>query len=176
MTRHRAGNNVDAMECRRSSGSRPFVALVALSALLVMGPATGCDDPAPDPVVHIGSSDEPLRHREVAEGSPVWITYGLQGGYHIWGSLRAEHIDPRDVRMQFDLFVQGEQVGGSDYRDDLRRGPEGPYEYGAVTVFIYDDIAVEDLDGRTVEMALRLTDGAGRLIEDRTSVVARCCE
>ncbi len=136
----------------------------------------GCDEPAPDPTVRIGSSVEPLRHGEIDEGSTVWITYGLQGGYHIWGSLQAQHIDPDDVRMQFDLFTDGEQIGGADYRDDLRRGPDGPYEYGGVTVFIYDDVAVDGLDGRTVEMTLRLTDGAGRLAEDRIAVRARCCE
>lgn len=138
--------------------------------------AIGCDGPPPDPTVEIGSSDDPLRHRMIPDGATVWITYGLQGGYHIWGSLSADHIDPDDVRMQFALFVEGEQIGGADYRDDLRRGPDGPFEYGGVTVFVYDDVPPETLDGRTVEMTLRLTDGAGEVVEDQVTVRARCCE
>lgn len=155
---------------RRPIG-RARLALLWLTLALV-----GCDDPMPDPSVHVGSSDDPLRHGDISEGTSVWITYGLQGGYHIWGSLEAEHIDPADVRMQFALFVDGEPIGGADYRDELRRGPRGPFEYGGVTVFIYDDVPVDGLDGQTVEMTLRLTDRDGRAAEDRISVVARCCE
>jgi len=156
--------------------NQPLPGRIGLCALLLTGAGTACDEPVPDPTVVVGSSDDPLRHGEITEDASVWITYGLQGGYHIWGSLRAENIDPGDVRMQFGLFMDGDQVGGSDYRDDIRRGPDGPFEYGAVTVFIYDDVPVEGLDGQAIELTLRLTDGAGRSAEDRISVVARCCE
>lgn len=136
----------------------------------------GCDDSSPDPTVVVGSSADPLSHGAIDEGTTVWITYGLQGGYHIWGSLRATALDPRDVRMQFALHADGEQIGGADYRDELFRADDGAFEYGGVTVFIYDDVAVEALDGRALEMTLRVTDTGTKSAEDRLSVVARCCE
>lgn len=156
--------------------NQPLRSRLGLCALLLGSAGTACDEPTPDPTVVVGSSDDPLRHGAIDEGMAVWITYGIQGGYHIWGSLRAEAVDPDDVRMQFGLLVDGEQIGGADYRDDLRRGPDGPFEYGGVTVFIYDDVPVDSLDGQTVEMTLRLTDGAGHSAEDRITVLARCCE
>lgn len=145
-------------------------------ALALVWPAAGCDDPPPDPWLELGSSDDPLRHAAVDDGARVWITYGLQGGYHIWGSLAADHIDPEGVRMEFALFEGERRIGGADYRDDLRRGPDGPYEYGGVTVFIYDDVPPGTLDGLDVRMLLRLTDGAGRVLEDERLLHPRCCE
>lgn len=150
--------------------------LFRLSLPCVALSGAACDGPPPDPTVEIGSSADPLRHRSLPDGAAVWITYGLQGGYHIWGSFAAEHVDPDDVRMEWGLFADGVQVGGADYRDDLLRGPDGPYEYGGVTVFVYDDVPPESLDGRSVEMTLRLTDGGGEILEDRMTVLARCCE
>lgn len=136
-----------------------------------------CDDTEPpDPWVELGSSSSPTRFAPVEDGARVPITYGLQGGYHIWGSLQGDHFEADSVRMQFELHLGDQKVGGSDYSDALRRAdPRGPYEYGGVTVFIYDNFPPEVLDGESVRMTLTLTAGDVVLTDERT-VVPRCCE
>lgn len=151
-------------------------ALIAL--ILALTPLTACDDdpPPPDPWLELGHSDDPVRHAPLEDGAVVPITYGLQGGYHIWGSLRGDHFDPASVRMQFALYDGDRQIGGADYRDDVRRPePDGPYEYGGVTVFVYDDVPPDTIDGRALTMTLTLTAG-GVVLEDSRTVTPRCCE
>jgi hypothetical protein len=154
---------------------RAITALTLALLALLTGPA--CDDTAsPDPWLELGSSASPTRFAPLEDGAEVPITYGLQGGYHIWGSLRGDHFNPDPVRMKFTLYLGEDVIGGSDYSDALRR-PEadGPFEYGGVTVFIYDNFPPERIEGQNVRMTLELTAG-GLVLNDERTVIPRCCE
>lgn len=153
----------------------PMRHIIALSVALLG--AVACDDTQPPPPwIELGSSVSPTRFAPLDDGAEVPITYGLQGGYHIWGALRGDHFDPDPVRMQFALYLDDQQIGGSDYSDHLiRPEPDGPYEYGGVTVFIYDNFPPERIEGQTVRMTLTLTAG-DVVLEDERTVIPRCCE
>ncbi|MCA9539568.1 MAG: hypothetical protein KC620_11810 [Myxococcales bacterium] len=152
-------------------------------ALALMG---GCDDepatapdggPCPGEAwIELGTGNDPLAYSPLVDGQDVWIAYGLQGGYHIWGGFRGDGFDPDGVRMQFALHAGDQVIGGSDYTDDVRRGASGDYEYGGVTVFIFDDTSPESLEGTEVRMSLVLTDACGRQLDDARTVRAHCCE
>src|SRR5690349_15288111 len=76
---------------------------VGLVPMLVAGSAcTSVPESYPGlPVVELGSSADSFR--PLSDGSSVGIVHGIQGGYHVWGAVRALHLDPRAVRLRYTL-------------------------------------------------------------------------
>lgn len=144
--------------------------------------AGGCDDGGEAPIdtapasVVLGTGEHPTEYAPLADQQEVWITAGLQGGYHIWGSFKAEHVEPLNLNMRFGLFDGDRQIGAADYVDEVRRGPTGSYEYGGVTVFLWDDTPPASIDGRPIRMTLEIEDARGRTASDARTVIPRCCE
>lgn len=142
----------------------------------------GCDDDAHPPVdtepasVVLGTGEDPTRYQALEDQQQVWITAGLQGGYHIWGSFKADHVEPLNLNMRFGLFDGDRQIGAADYVDEVRRGPTGSFEYGGVTVFLWDDTPPASIDGRPIRMTLEIEDTRGRVASDARTVIPRCCE
>ncbi|MCA9561012.1 MAG: hypothetical protein H6704_16645 [Myxococcales bacterium] len=145
--------------------------------------AAACDDGGSAPpvdtepaVVELGTGEHPTRFEPLEDEQQVWITAGLQGGHHIWGSFKAEHVEPLNLNMRFALYDGDRQIGAADYIDEVRRGPTGSYEYGGVTVFLWDDTPPASIDGRAIRMTLEIEDARGRVASDARTVIARCCE
>lgn len=122
------------------------------------------------------------QYESLSPGQRVPIIAGPQGGYHIWGGVAGSGFDPVDATMEFVLVLDGEVIGGTTYLDDLdeRTDSSEPevdwrYEYAAVAVIIRDE-APEDVSGRTVTMAVRLTTRDGTELTDNIDVVPDCCQ
>jgi hypothetical protein len=83
-------------------------------------------------------------YREVANCELVPITYGIQGGAHLWGAFEAGGFEASAdwfFTMDFEFLQNGEVVAEAHYADTLRRGgvpPDGPFQYDSVTVVIHD--------------------------------------
>lgn len=85
---------------------------VGLSGLaLSLAGALGCssteDIRAPSdegpPVVVIGTGVSEFL--PIVDGDAVPIVRGIQGGYHIWGAVRAQHLIPDQVRLHYSLIL-----------------------------------------------------------------------
>lgn len=148
---------------------QPAAAL--LLGLLALG---GCDDES-SAFVEIGTGERVFEWSPLEPGQEVGLHAGIQGGYHVWGALRGDGFEPRDIDYVFALWDGERQVGGVNYVDEARRGPTGDYEVGGVTVFVNEDVDVASLDGKRIRMTLELRSTDGAHLKDDVEVVTRCC-
>lgn len=178
-------------------GRRPLFAL-AVAALAACGsdgpsdPDTDAGNDVPydvvgDPMVEIGTGFpdfEPL-----TDGQEVSIIQGIQGGYHIWGGLRASGLDPRDIHIRFEVVHEGTVVALADYddnidydgpvnADEVAGGAAPIWEYAAVAVIFGSEETrnIESVTGVDVTMNLSLTDQRGVTATDSISLRTTCCE
>lgn len=72
-----------------------------LATLLLGAGCTGFEVSGP-PSVEVGTGQFDFEPVEVAEELP--IIEGPQGGYHVWLGLRVRNLDPRNLRIDSQLF------------------------------------------------------------------------
>jgi hypothetical protein len=90
------------------------------------------------------------------DGDAVPIVMGLQGGYHVWGSVRAANVAPRNLALSFSLYLADSAQPVTIRRDtvDLDDG-----QHLGSAVFLPDPSAVR---GHACRLHLDLTDENGR--------------
>ncbi|MSP59975.1 MAG: hypothetical protein EXR72_06475 [Myxococcales bacterium] len=105
----------------------------------------------------------------VGEGADVPIIMGIQGGYHIWGSVRARYMEPQQIHLLFTLTFPGGEKPFSIRHDtvDLTGTRDGldPGEHIGSAVFLPDVVSVR---GQPCLWRLEVTD-----TEKRTAKVER---
>jgi hypothetical protein len=71
--------------------------------VLVLVLLCGCGGPdlESDPAIELGTGE--VEFVPLADGDPVPLTFGLQGGQHVWGALRVVGIDWREIALTFAL-------------------------------------------------------------------------
>ena len=113
----------------------------------------------------------------IEDGGDVGIVQGPQGGFHVWGGLRADGFDPgAQVRLDFELVQSGSVVARATYYDALARTePEGPFEYAAVAVVI-EKVEPRSVADLPATLRLSLTTEDGHVLEDELEVIPRCCD
>jgi len=90
------------------------------------------------------------------DGDAVPIIMGLQGGYHVWGSVRAANVGSQNVTLRFSLF-HGDETAPVTVRLDTVDLTGG--EHLGSAVFLPDPSAVR---GQPCRLHLDLTDENGR--------------
>lgn len=129
---------------------------------------------AVEPFVTIGTGTS--RYETLTAGESVDIIQGPQGGYHVWGALRAGGIDPHGVTLNFGLYLGEKLVAEAHYQDDLvaTQVPEAPYEYTRVAVILIenDPGAVTD---RPARLTVELVPADGPPLTDEVEVRPLCC-
>lgn len=134
----------------------------------------GCH-PVPDsfpepPRVELGSTADVFR--PLSDGDAVQIVHGIQGGYHVWGAVRATFVDPREVRLRYTLRLDdGTLVTVREDAGDLEGTDDGltPGQRLGTAVFLPDPATIR---GRRCRLSLELTDQRGRTGEDAHDVMA----
>jgi hypothetical protein len=130
-----------------------------------VGIAAGCGSgpvsfPGP-PELELGTGYD--QFVAVADGDPVEIIHGLQGGYHIWGSVRARYLDPRQLELRFTVTLSGDTTPQAlrQTTEDLAGTSDG-LSYGELlgTAVIFKD--VRQVEGRPCDWTVVATDGEGR--------------
>ena len=143
--------------------SRVLAGLGAVA--LVAACAGGEPDLSVDPFVEIGTGE--VRFETLTDGQEAPTVYGIQGGYHIWGSVRATGIDWRRLELHFELTGEdGELVSNptllpAQLRDcsDQEGCDEGMGEVVGITVFVDDPPAIW---GDDITMSVHASDDEGR--------------
>lgn len=156
------------------------------AALACMLGLTGCDgapkDPQPetgDPACTLGTGApiwEPL-----ADGDELPVIFGPQGGYHVWGSVRATGIDPGDFydaaspdnpTTVFNAYLDdGTRVGGTArLRSGLKVRSDGVMEHvGEPVLLAIVDPA--ELVGQAGRVTVEIEDVDGVVVMDEKAVV-----
>ena len=146
---------------------RPSLSALMLAATAAAPP--GCSSvpdsyPGP-PIVELGSTAGEFR--PLSDGAAVAIVHGSQGGYHVWGAVRAQNVDPREVRIHYTLRLddgtppisERDDVGDLEGTDD---GLTPGFRVGTV-VFVPDPTVVRS---RACRLNVELTDMEGRTGSD----------
>ena len=129
------------------------------------------------PVIAIGTG--PDSFVPLADGDAIPIVHGTQGGYHVWGSIRAREVDPHGLALRFTLVIDGDAAMGTaplsvtvrDDRVDLDLAGSGSDAIGThagTVVFLPDPAAVR---GRSCRFRVAATDAGGRHATDEKRVV-----
>ncbi len=90
------------------------------------------------------------------DGDSVPIIHGLQGGYHVWGSVRAANVDPSGLALRFTLYIE-EASDPYTIRNDTVDLSGG--EHLGTAVFLPNP---DDVRGRSCRFHLDVTDAHGR--------------
>ena len=147
--------------------------------LLMLGLSVGCATPNLDvaPWCELGTGEvefDPLNH-----GDTVEIVRGVQGGYHIWASVRVTGSDWRELAMTFELLdVDGEEVSTpSLLTAALQECPQaaagcdpGMGELVGFPVLVDSPLTTH---GDDTTVRLTIDDGFGRIASDEHMVVPR---
>lgn len=132
-----------------------------------------CDDAPSGPVISLGSGIE--RFVPVAPGRGLRVTEGIQGGYHIFGSVRAEGIEAWDAHVEFELWQGATQIGGARFIDDFRVHA-GDLVFTGATVFLFATHPPEAIADRETRMTVVVTDRTGASGQAEMRFVPECCD
>jgi hypothetical protein len=111
------------------------------------------------------------------DGDSVRFERGFQGGYHVWGALRALDIEPDEAEFSFELVADGDVIAETGFLTDLwEASDDSPrWELAGISVFVLaPDPTV--YDGRSAVFRARVEDRTGVVREGEVAVVVDCCE
>ena len=132
-----------------------------------------------DPHCTLGTGS--LAFEAISPGAMLPIIAGPQGGYHVWGSLRASGIDPGDYydpnspnnpQTRFDVFLaDGSRIGGTaQFKVGLKIRSNGTMEHVGEPVILAISDPLE-INGQSGSMHVEIIDSQGRIINDSVEVV-----
>jgi hypothetical protein len=110
----------------------------------------------------------------IQPGQEILFENGIQGGFHLWASIRIGEVDPIDTLLEFELHQDGSQVGGRTLPKTLYCGERG-YEYVGVPVELFFHGSAHSVAGRPMEIRATLTERNGMTHTASTSFVPKCC-
>ena len=146
--------------------------------LVCVGGWTGCAggggplcEPGRDPTLEIGLGVGAFT--PVADGDPMPLIHGPQGGWHLEIGLLATHIDAGDlITGSLEGTIDGERVAISAPWLDMRCDEEAGGLVSWSTRLIYPTETSEELDGLTTEITASVTDLRGITVStSRTFVI-----
>lgn len=132
-------------------------------------------DAAPPAFIQIGTGAR--RFDTLDPGQEVPIIQGPQGGFHVWGGFRGRGFPDEDVRILFELELQGEVIATADYTEfELPTESSGLYTYAGVSVIYLENERVEPSSGNEMTLRARVIAKDGQELIDQTTLVPICCE
>jgi hypothetical protein len=107
----------------------------------------------------------------LTDGDPVTIIHGPQGGYHIWGAIRAKPgLNPKGIEVKISvLTTAGAELSLNAYRLNLT--PNGEFhEWYGLLALVPEPTAVS---GSEVRLHVDVKDSAGVTASDDRRVFAQ---
>lgn len=149
---------------------------VVVACSLLTACARGGPDLSLEPYVELGTGEVGFERLVDRQEAPT--VYGIQGGYHIWGAVRATGMDWSHLELHFQLLDEdGELVSDptllpAQLRDcsDQPGCDPGMGEVVGITVFVDDPPRIW---GDDVTMTVEASDPDGRFAWDERLVVPR---
>lgn len=126
-------------------------------------PSDGNPDPTTPATVEVGFTDaDTSEYTALADGDTMPLFTALQGGSHIFTTLRAEGFTPRDDgRVRVELVERVRVVATNELVHDLTTtailSPIGDDVFEGASIFMFLNALPEDLDGQLVAVEFTLT-------------------
>jgi hypothetical protein len=139
---------------------RHLLAVALLAASGGCGPRIPSSYPGPPEVV-LGTGVTSFV--PVADGAEVPLVYGIQGGYHIWGSVRVRYMDPRELRLAFRLTFESDAKLISLRNEVIDLPGDGTAAAEHLGTFVFVPF-VETVRGQRCRWRLDVTDLAARTV------------
>lgn len=157
----------------RKTRSPLLISLVAIGALTACSPGGGGADGGSGPRIELGTGGsrfEALPDRAADGGVPtVPIVAGPQGGYHIWGAVRAwEMGEEVSVKYTVSLVDPATVLSVNEYALSLARSGDA-YEWSGIIGLVPDPFEARD---REVELKMEVTSAGGDTATDSRRVFA----
>ena len=134
---------------------------VSLIVLLAgCGPNLPASYPGP-PDVQLGTGYQ--QFVAISDGDAVPIIMGLQGGFHVWGSVRARWLDPFQLHLHFTITLDGQSATQAVRDDNIDlAGTDDGTTYGEHlgSAVIFNDVAM--VRGQPCDFTLEVTDQFNR--------------
>ena len=137
--------------------------LVSMLSALVL---SGCCAPdlTVEPSVRLGSGE--VEFVPLSDGAQeVDLVNGIQGGWHVWGSVRVAGLDWTDVRLDFSLSAPGGELVSAPSRTQAELSCcteddcDGVGELVGFPVLVDEPVIAQ---GRNLTLAVVVTDPEGR--------------
>lgn len=126
-----------------------------------------CDPGGATVVMGVGTDASFANYRPLAEGDPVYLVPGPQGGQHIWVQLRGRGFNGTQPRIDLTAVraADGLTLGRLRIRLPMGPAPDDPQSLGlsSQTLVLDDDLYCSVLPG-DILIRLRLDDGFGRCV------------
>ena len=140
---------------------RALPGALLVAGLAACGPSSRIEYPGPGEV-ELGWGITELNR--IADDQRVPIVHGVQGGFHIWGAMRARYLDPTRLDLEYSLTRRGEP---DPYTVRVERevdldGGDGGRSFGlrlGTAVFLPE---VEHVRGRDCRFRVEARDRFGR--------------
>lgn len=131
------------------------------------GDAATCDARGATVTLGVGTDASFANYRALADGDPVYLVPGPQGGQHIWIQLRGRGFNGTQPRIDLTALraTDGHTLGRLRIRLPMGAAPDDPSQLGlsSQTLVLDDDLYCSVLPGDIV-IRLRLDDGFGRCV------------
>ncbi|MFK7928701.1 MAG: hypothetical protein AB8H79_10980 [Myxococcota bacterium] len=122
----------------------------------------GCDVGA-EPQLWIGKGEQEWASSDDEDGRTL-LVHGMQGGFHTFLSLRAQHLNlDQDWTLSVEGFLDGERTAWAD----LVRTPEcnGDADFGeSIGTWLIWRAQPEELHDQVVKIDVSVTDADGRVV------------
>ncbi|MEW5849777.1 MAG: hypothetical protein AB2A00_13245 [Myxococcota bacterium] len=168
------------------SSARLLVAVLTLSLVSCgVGPGTGSSSgdaadagPTGDPIVSFGNAGPSETHVETPDNAPVDVIFGVQGGWHVWGSVRIQNMDPQGMYARYELTANNAVAGDSSGRNmPLRQVSPGVYEAVGLTMFLADGVDPRGwADDTPLHVKATFRDRRNKEVVVERDWLATCCE
>jgi hypothetical protein len=132
-----------------------------------VGDSGVCDPRGATVTLGMGTDASFANYRALADGDPVYLVPGPQGGQHIWVQLRGRGFNGTQPRIDLTALRAGDghTLGRLRIRLPMGPAPDDPSQLGlsSQTLVLDDDLYCSVLPGDVV-IRLRLDDGFGRCV------------
>lgn len=152
----------------------------ALGLVAALAACGGGDDDGGPPTAEVGTGQDGFV--ALADGDPIAVIQGPQGGFHVLGSVRVTGLVPGDDEdvmapdnptTTFHLLRDGAPIdlGASRYTQGLE--PAGDHHQMIGRLVILDITSDDVLAGVEVELEVEVVDVDGRRAGDRRRLIAQ---
>ncbi len=155
-----------------------------IKAIAFIALSIGCNDPASYPELKgCDIEDTPgimLFTGEdgtepVEDGEVVSLTYGFQGGYHVFASVQLEDEPKGSLKLSLNLCQANSVVARGRGQATVTAMNDG-YETDTQLVYVLHDYRADQLHGVDGVLSVLAEDESGRRWSKSIAVVPRCCD
>ena len=112
---------------------------------------------------------------EALDGQTLNLTYGFQGGYHVYAGVLLDEEPVGAVKLSLNMCQGDTVVARGRGQATVQKTSEG-YRSGAHLVYVLHDYQASQLHGKEGSLNVLAEDDTGRRWSKRITVLPKCCD